>query len=126
MQLLICLKSFGTMSQFKSGIFKSFMKQPEECDVMPGLWPQSLSQPARSGRGREATGAFCARGYSLKVAGRKGPARASSPAVSGVPLRGPGDTAPRAKRALSLGERLLWGRVLIWSFCLSLNKRVGS
>lgn len=46
MQLLICLKSFGTMSQFKSGIFKSFMKQPEECDVMPGLWPQSLRKPA--------------------------------------------------------------------------------
>ena len=37
MQLLICLKSFGTMSQFKSGIFKSFMKQPKECDVVPGL-----------------------------------------------------------------------------------------
>ena len=92
----------------------------QECGLSP-----SVSQPARSGCGREATGAFCARGYSLKVTGRKGPAQASSPAESGVPLRGPGDAAPRAKRTLSLGERLLWGRVLIWSFCLSLNKRVG-
>jgi len=120
-------RALGPCHSLKVGFLSLSWNNPksvmwcQDCGLSP-----SVSQPARSGRGREATGAFCARGYSLKVAGRKGPARASSPAVSGVPLRGPGDTAPRAKRALSLGERLLWGRVLIWSFCLSLNKRVGS
>lgn len=104
-------RALGPCHSLKVGFLSLSWNNPksvtwcQDCGLSP-----SESQPAWSGRGGEATGAFCARGYSLKVAGRKGPARGSSPAGSGVPLRGPRGCCSEGKENPLLGWEVALGK----------------
>lgn len=119
-------RALGPCHSLKVGFLSLSWNNPksvtwcQDCGLSP-----SESQPAWSGRGERPRVPSVPEATHLKSLEGK-VQHEVAPRLEVVFLwGGPGDAALRAKRTLSLGERLLWGRVLIWSFCLSVNKWVG-